>query len=128
MFVAALFSFAASGCVTVEMPKHMVSDTVGAGKDLYRSVERAVRKTPKLGELESNSEGTEFSLAHRGNPDTAVAELKRTCLESLVAQTRERVGAQTLEYRVIDQRVEARDADVLVRCQIAVERPRDTGV
>jgi hypothetical protein len=122
--VVVLFTVASSACVTVEMPKHMVSDAVGAGKDLYRSVERAVRKTPKLGEVESNSEGSEFWLYDAGSPETAVGDLKRACLETLVAGAREKVGVQTLDYRVLDQRVEARDSGVLVHCQIAVERPR----
>ena len=120
MVVAAVL--AGSGCVTVEMPKHMVSDAVGAGKDLYRSVDKALRKTPpKLGELESNSEGSEFWLVQPGSRQASVGELERGCLDDLVTRTRQRVGVEKLEYRVVNQRVEAREENVVVRCQIVVE-------
>ena len=125
--VAALFSASLLGCVTVEMPKHMVSDVVGAGKDLYKSVDRSLRKEPKLGEVESNSAGTEFWLASSGSADASVAELKRTCVETLVAGMREKVGPQQVEYRIVDQRIEPREADVVVRCKLAVERPAGDG-
>jgi hypothetical protein len=118
--VAALFAVAVSGCVKVNMPDHLVSDAVGAGKDLYHSAERAFSRTPKLDELESNSAGTEFSLATAGSPEASVGDLKRSCLLNLVAQTRAKVGVENLEYKVVDQRVEGRDEKLFVRCQIAI--------
>ncbi|MBK7865351.1 MAG: hypothetical protein IPJ65_43500 [Archangiaceae bacterium] len=118
---AVLFAVAFSSCVRVEMPEHMVSDAVGAGKDLYRSVERAFDKQPKTGVVESNSEGSEYWLISEGSSDQPVAELKRQCLTTLVAGARAKAGMPDLEYRVIDQRVEAKDTGVVAKCQIAVE-------
>jgi hypothetical protein len=123
--VVALLATALSGCVRVEMPDHMVSDAVDAGKDLYRSVERAFRSEPKLDELESNSNGSEFRIAQAANPQTPVGDLKRSCMETLLARTREKVGRDDFEYKVIDQRVESKGDDgVVVLCQIAIARPK----
>jgi len=113
-----------TGCVRVEMPDHMVSDAVDAGKDLYRSVERAFRSEPRVDEVESNSNGSEFRLAKAGTPETSVAELKRSCMDTLLVETRAKVGRDDFEYRVIDNRVEAKDSNVYVVCQIAIARQK----
>ncbi len=124
LLAAAVLFATLTGCVRVEMPDHMVSDAVDAGKDLYRSVERAFTKDPKIDEVESNSNGSEFRLAKSGSADVSVGELKRSCMDTLLAGTREKVGRDDFEYKIIDNRVEAKDSGVFVVCQIAVARPK----
>ncbi|MBL8954834.1 MAG: hypothetical protein JNK82_28915 [Myxococcaceae bacterium] len=125
LVVAAALFASLTGCVRVEMPSHMVSDAVDAGKDLFHSVKRAVTQDVNLDEVESNSAGSEFRLAKSGTADMPVAELKRACLDTLVAETRLRVGSDALEYRVTEQRVESKeDVGVYAICEIAVMRPR----
>lgn len=46
--------------------------------------------------------------------------MERSCVEMLVTQSRQRVGDESLEYKVIDRRVDAREGGVVVQCKIAV--------
>jgi hypothetical protein len=119
--------FALSGCVKVNMPDHMVADAVDAGKDLYDSVERAFRREPKLEQVESNSAGSEFRLAKAGSTEVPVSELERSCMSTLLAETKLKVGNDRFEYRVIDQRVEAKESGVVVLCHIAIAKPQTDG-
>src|SRR3954466_6943464 len=80
-----------TGCVSVELPKHMVSDTIDAGKDLVHTI--------------SNWNEARFSNTTVGDKTADVDVLKKTCVSELVARTRVQMANENLEYKVVDQTV-----------------------
>ena len=112
-------TLALAGCVHVNLPEHMVSDTVGVGKDLYTSIADKLRSDPQLGKAEQN--GETFTLRQLGSQDTTVFELKRSCVNELVSQAKSRLVVQALDYKVISEAVDTRESSVVVKCQIAVK-------
>jgi hypothetical protein len=96
-----------TGCVSVELPKHMVSDTIGAGKDLVHTI--------------ANWNEVRFSNTTVGDLTTDVDALKKTCVDELVSRTRVQMANENLEYKIVDQSVGNREQKVIVSCQIAVK-------
>lgn len=105
---------AVSGCVHVNMPEHLVSDTVDAGKDAVHAIARTLDKKPAFGVVESNSKHTSYWLAQQGSADQTVGQLQQACIAELLAQT------QPASFQVAAQKVEATTEGIVVRCQIDV--------
>ena len=110
---------ALSGCIHVNLPEHMVSDTVGAGKQLYTTIAQGLQKEPALGTAEHR--GATFVLRQLGNTDTTVTELKRSCVKELVTQARTTLAAPQLDYTVVSEAVDTKDSSVVVKCEISVK-------
>lgn len=113
---AALIPLSFAACVHVNMPEHMISDTVEAGKDLVHTI---AGKGPAIDELKQN--GSKYSLAQLGGAETTVAELKRSCLENLVNRTKSKLIVDQLDYTVTGQSIDSRDQGLVVKCEIAVK-------
>jgi len=109
-----VLSLVASGCVHVNMPDHLVSDTVDAGKDAVRTIARTFDAKPKYGVVESNSKRTSFWLAQQGSAEQSVAQLQQSCVDTLVAET------HALAYWVREQKIEASAEGLVVRCRIDI--------
>lgn len=107
LMLLVLVPFAFAGCVRVEMPEHLVSDTVGAGKDLVHAI--ATRNELR------------FSNTTVGELDAAVPLLKRACVDELVNRTRGQMQQPQLDFRVVDEQVGTKGSKTVVSCQIAVK-------
>ena len=106
-----------AGCVHVNLPEHMVSDTVDAGKNLVQSI---AGKSERIDELKQN--GSTYSLAQLGSPEITIGELKRTCLNQLVSRTKAKRVVDELNYTVVGETIDTtRDSAVIVKCQISVK-------
>ena len=106
-----------AGCVHVNLPEHMVSDTVDAGKNLVQSL---AGKSERIDELKQN--GSTYSLAQLGSPEITIGELKRTCLNQLVSRTKAKRVVDELNYTVVGETIDTtRDSTVIVKCQISVK-------
>lgn len=108
----AVLSLVASGCVHVNMPDHLVSDTVDAGKDAVHAIARKLEARPKYGVVETNSKRTSFWLAQQGSAEQSVAQLQQACVAALVAES----GA--LAYSVAEQTLQTNADGLVVRCRI----------
>ena len=112
LLVAALAMATFSGCVHVNLPEHMVGDTVDAGKDAVRAISHKLDVKPTLDTVQKNSRNDTFWLAQQGSADQTVAELQHSCIEALVAEV------HLESYRVIEQQVEAKESGIISRCAI----------
>ena len=99
--------FLVTGCVTVELPKHMVSDTIGAGKDLVHAI--------------AGASELRFGNSTVGDKGIDVDELKKSCVDELVFKTQVQMQVDKLDYKVVGEQVGNRDSKVIVSCQIAVK-------
>jgi hypothetical protein len=108
----AVLSLAASGCVHVNMPDHLVSDSVDAGKDAVHAIARKLEARPKFGFVESNSRRTSFWLAQQGSADETVGQLQQRCVTEIVTQM------QLTTYSVSEQKLETTRDGLVVRCRV----------
>lgn len=102
-----------AGCVHVNLPDHLVSDTVDAGKGLYRSIAEAVSPEP------ATAPALFLHTCVRGT-DAPVEEVKRACIDELVAQTKAQLKVEQLRYSVVGDTVGNVPGSVVVSCQIAL--------
>jgi len=107
-----VLSLVASGCVHVNMPDHLVSDTVDVGKDAVNAIARKFDAKPKYGVVESNSKRTSFWLVQQGSPDLSVAQLQQKCVDTIVEET------HALAYWVGEQKIESNSDGLIVRCRV----------
>ncbi|HEY3450627.1 MAG TPA: hypothetical protein VGK67_30000 [Myxococcales bacterium] len=113
--LASLVSLLAlTGCVHVNLPEHLVSDTVDAGKDLYHSIEAAVTNEPPRPQAI-------FVHTCIRSQDVAVEEVERACVDELVSQTKTQLRLQTLDYAVGEHTVDKVSGSLVVNCQIALK-------
>ncbi len=108
--------FALSGCVHVNLPEHMVSDTVDAGKDLVHAISRTGER---LDEVKQN--GNTYTLARLGSQDLSVGDLKRSCVNQLVSRTKSKLAVEQLDYAVGAQSIDSRGDGLVVKCEISVK-------
>lgn len=71
LLCGALLSLVLSGCMSVKMPEHMVSDTVDAGKKAYDSISGKSKEAP----------GIEFSYTAIFDESTSVKEATNQCYD-----------------------------------------------
>lgn len=107
-----VLSLAVSGCVHVNMPDHLLSDTVDAGKDAVHAIARTLEARPKFGFVESNSKRTSFWLAQQGTADETVGQLQQRCVNEIVTQM------QLTTYTVSEQKLETTRDGLVVRCRV----------
>ena len=91
----AVLALTVSGCVHVNMPDHLVRDTVDVGKDAVHAISRAFEAKPKYDVVETDSRHTSFWLAQQGSPEQSVAQLQKTCVDTLVTQAATALTTQT---------------------------------
>jgi len=123
-FLAAALSwiFVIAGCVSVEMPEHMVSDTVHAGKDVYRSVKHGE------GDTSMDANGLTFDYTRVGHEDETLKMVKEGCLDKAEQKARKELALKKgdeLEFRVISEEGEVSEDHIIVRCAIMVPDDKD---
>lgn len=71
LLIVTFISLVLSGCMSVKMPEHMVSDTVDAGKKAYDSISGKTKEAP----------GIEFSYTAIFDENTSVKEATNKCYD-----------------------------------------------
>ncbi len=105
---------ALTGCVHVNLPEHMVSDAVDAGKDLYHSIETAVSPKPEKAPMV-------FVHTCIREEGMAVDEVERACVDELVTQAKTQLKVDKLDYVVDGHTVDKVSGSVVVNCQISLK-------
>jgi beta-lactam-binding protein with PASTA domain len=108
-----------AGCVTVELPKNLVQDTVKVGKDAYKAV---VGEKPKPAAPEPA--GSSVALAHSyvGKESQTIGEVKQRCVEE-AAQKLEQVAGKQVSYSVTQNDVLTINATVVANCRLVADNP-----
>lgn len=110
--LAGLFcALALTGCIHVNLPEHMVSDVVDAGKDAYHAIEEAVSK-PKQ---------RVFVHTCIREGEVPVDEVQKACVDELVTQARTALKVEKLDYSVDGHTVDKVAGSVVVNCQISLK-------
>jgi len=125
-----------SGCVSVELPKHLVSDTVQAGKDAYRSVAgdkdapAGAKAPPAAAPATPPAPATPASpppaprraIAHSyvGQDSQSVAELKQACVAEAAEKLR-RLAGPAAPFIVLESSIATVGDAVVANCRVALE-------
>lgn len=99
-----------AGCMKLEMPAHMVSDTIDAGKDLYHGINNKSGKA-------DNGKNIIFSYTHIGSKDLSTEELEQECLTKLEEEAKEKFNSNELAYTVLKSEIVPREKDVVICCR-----------
>lgn len=95
------------GCIKLQMPEDMVSDTIEAikGDD---------KQNP------SHDEATTFSHSVVGAADTAAADLRKQCLVELESRTKELLGNENAAYTVVSESVRVTGDKAIASCTVSM--------
>lgn len=109
--VLAVFSF--SGCVSIEAPDHLVSDTIQAGKDAYYSVKENFSDKPTV-------EKKNFSYKYVVPNGESIGDSSGKCIDSAVESARKALNVYSVnvEDTTINSVVEGEYS--VIRCRIVV--------
>ena len=101
-----------SGCIKLQMPDHMVSDTIKAikGSDDEKSSD----------DENSSGEKTTFSHSVVGTADTAESELIKQCLTELESRTVELLDLDSPEFTVISESVTVSGDKAIASCTVSM--------
>lgn len=124
LMVTAACAFIITNCVSVEMPEHMVSDSVHAGKDVYRSFKNGKSKQ----DADDIDPKRTFRYTRVGHEDETLKMVKEGCIEKAEQRARKKLSLKSnndLEYNVISEEGEVSEDHIIVRCAIMVHDDKE---
>ncbi len=95
-----LFTFLVSSCISIETPKHLVSDTIQAGKDVYDSLTKDEETQQVDMETEPGVEIVETLLFNEKylTPDNeSYTNSNAKCLEMVIESARKKLNVYNLD-------------------------------
>lgn len=107
-----------SGCIKLQMPDDMVSDTVEAGRDIYDDVTDSDEDGPASG---GTASGSIFSHTVVGASDSPESDLRETCLSELESRAKELLGTEEITFTLVSETISTKDEKAIVSCTISVE-------
>ena len=114
MTILLLTGFIAS-CVSVDMPDHMVSDVVEAGKDAYKAIKEKLEK-----EEDQKAAENIYAALYVGDENTSIKEAKDHCIAKAVEKAKNKLNRQELTTEVVSEEVKAADKEFVVVCEVRV--------
>ncbi len=107
VLLVAVFAASLSGCIKLQMPDDMVSDTIDAirGSDDDNS---------------SDHDQTTFSHSVVGAADAAEAELKEQCLTELQSRAAELLDADNPTFTVVSDSVTVTENQAIANCTVSL--------
>lgn len=112
--IALITALLLSGCMKIEMPSNMVSDTVNAGKDLYKDL------TKKDDKSDTANSAPMFTNTTVGDETQTIAELKRNCVNEAGNKAKQSLKQDNLDYTVVSQDVATKADKTIVNCAIKI--------
>ena len=106
--------FGLVGCVSVEAPDNLVSDTVEVGKEAYHSIKNMISDD------EASSDGIDFSYKHTISDGELVEQSSAACIKGAVEQARKTLNVYNIEVKqtVINSTVE--QGQPILECSVMV--------
>lgn len=105
-----------SGCVSIEAPENLVSDTVEAGKNAYVSIKSKMSKDNQGGEIHV------FSYEHIVQEGEVLSDSNSKCIDGAIEQARKTLNVYNVEVvKTTSKTSEVEDQQVL-ECSIFVSK------
>ena len=101
-----------SGCIKLQMPDNMVSDTI-------KAIKGSDDEKPSDDENASDKKTT-FSHSVVGAADTAESELKKQCLNELESRTVDQLDLDSPEFTVISESVTISGDKAIASCTVSM--------
>ena len=103
-----------SGCVTIESPDNLVSDTIEAGKDAYQSVKESISDEPVEKEKA-------FVHEYTVTVQEPIATSINKCLEIVVETTKVAIDKPQLDIKETITNSTQRESQLIVNCKIVIK-------
>jgi hypothetical protein len=113
--VGALFL---SGCVSIEMPKNLVSDTAKVTKDAYEGL--TAKKTEPAKAPAATPARRALAHSYVGRDSETVAEIKQVCVNE-ATQKLNRIGGKEQRYSVLKNEIVTFNNSAVANCELAIE-------
>lgn len=138
--------FSVSGCVSVEMPEHLVSDTANVAKDAYHAIVGDKSEPTVKGEGEGSAtpatdasaspapaapapavsvstppQTGEYEYTYVGDEGISLKEAKATCFKNASVLARRASGKTLAEPRLVSEKAELDGDTIVVTCRIVGE-------
>lgn len=110
-----LLGAAVASCVSVEMPEHMVSDTVDAGKELYESIKKKLNK-----EEDEKAAENIYAALYLADENTTLKDAKQHCLDKAVEKAKQKLNRDAVNTEVVSEEVKTADQEFVVICEVKV--------
>ena len=107
----------ASGCIKLQMPDDLVSDTVRAGKDVYGDIKDSDDEEPAQ---DGADDQTTFAHTVVGPVDSLESDLRKTCLSELESRTREILESDDVTFTVVSESISFKDDKAIANCTVAI--------
>ena len=106
MVRAFTFSFilvsALTGCVSVEIPDNLVSNSLESGKNIYLDLTNN-NSSPQNESMSKNQQGIYFSNTHVNHMNLSELELKSSCLQELELTAKSKLKTNNIHYSVVSE-------------------------
>ena len=113
--IAALFL---SACVSVELPKNLVSDTAKVTKDAYEGL--TAKKTAPAKAPAATPARRVLAHSYVGRDSETVAEIKQVCVNE-AAQKLSKIGGKEQRYSVFKNELVTLNNSAIANCELAIE-------
>ena len=107
-----------SGCIKLQVPDDIVSDTVQAGRDIYDDSRSDDENAPAEGGTKGQSIFTHTVV---GPSDSLESELRERCLSELKTRTEELLESNDVIFTVMSESITIRDDKAIVSCTTSIE-------
>ncbi len=107
------FAVALSGCIKLQMPDHMVSDTI-------KAIKGSDDEKPADDEKSSDDGQTTFTHSVVGAADAAESDLRKQCLTELESRTVELLDLDGPEFTVISESVTISGDKAIASCTVSM--------
>lgn len=100
------------------MPDNLVSDSVQAGKDLYKGIKGDDDKPQE--NQDDNGNYIIYSNTYVGSSNDSDEELKKQCLIELETQAKAKFSVDSLAYKVLSQDISKTSDNSVANCKVAI--------
>ena len=114
-YFVVLVLFFLSGCVSIEAPENLVSDTVEASKDAYKAIKETITKD------DSEKENRIFSYKYVSSVDESYSQSTANCIDGAIDIARKALDiykvdiAKTLTTKVVEEGKSVFECSIVVK-------------
>ncbi len=120
MIRASIFSFilvsTITGCVSVEIPDNLVSNSMESGKNIYLDL----TNNSSSQQDNTDSTGIYFSNTHVNHTELSELELKSQCLSELKLTAKRKLKVDKLRYSLENESTSSYNNKMVATCKIFV--------
>jgi hypothetical protein len=113
-----------AGCVKLQMPENMISDSVNAGRSLYIDINggmsSSTAKENQSNDSTNGNKGIIFSSTYIGAASDSDVNLKKRCLTELESEAKAKLAVTSLAYNVTSEGINRTKDKAIATCKVTI--------